>query len=301
MKDTCTIAILNYNASAQLIRAIESVRRFAPDMPLVIWDNNSSDTSVSDAEKAAPDATIIASPTNLWFARGCNAAIAACKTPFVFLMNADVFLEESSNLEYIIEYMTANPDLVATSPAIRDSGKLRHQAHNSITPLMCIARDTFAGKPLRRTKWYRNANHSDHAANEVFFSEKITNCCCMIRRNTFLKTGGFDTRLILYWTEEEFGRRCSRLGLKQAVFGHSTACHQHGGSTKSVDKLLIRAIYTYDRLTYMRVNFGFIRMLAVEILMILRPTFWHTLRDYYGIILYRRKIKQALLDVKHSP
>ena len=118
-------------------------------------------------------------------------------------MNADICLVDRGILE-ILRFMQSDDRIVGVSPSIRDKGELRHSACDLMTPMLAVARDTFIGKLLRRTDWYRRAAYLEVDPNSVFFSPKITNCCCVLRRDAFLSLGGFDTSQLLYWTEEAF-------------------------------------------------------------------------------------------------
>lgn len=297
MSSSCTIGILSYNAREQVVRAVRSVRQYAAAYPLVVWDNRSTDGSAEAVSSLMGEGRLVAGSRNLGFSGGSNALVQTCHTPYVLLMNADVCLEEPDTVERLVSYMNQHSDTIAVSPSIRDGTQLRHQAHRSITPQLCIVRDSFVGRLLRGSKWYRRANYQDKMPRAVFDAQKITNCCCMVRREKFLELGGFDERLILYWTEEEFGLKAQRRGYSQAVFGPCTVTHRHGASTASLNRSLLRGIYVRDRFVYMRSNFGLTAALLVEGLLALRPSFWGALYDYAGYLANRKAIAELSADV----
>jgi len=205
-------------------------------------------------------------------------------------MNADVSLKDNA-VPAMVEFMRASERLIGVSPVIYDQGIPRHAAGRAMTPLLTVARDTFFGKPLRWTRWYIKAMMSEHWPGETFFAEKITNGCCLLRREAFLSIGGFAESQLLYWTEEEFGRRAARLGYVQAAFGKATVDHDHGSSTVTLPRSFLRAIVVHDRISYIYRSFGPSQALMVELLMIFRPKIHKALDDLRSYQKWRPKIK----------
>ncbi len=298
-----TVGILNYNSAEKVKTCLDSVMTYLPDCFVVVWDNASTDNSVTVIQRKFPQVCLRKSSINLWFAEGCNQLVRVCKTPYVLLMNADIRLENRRIIE-ILSFMQSEDRIVAVSPSINDNGRLRHSAHDLMTPMLIVARDTFLGKVLRRTDWYRCAAYAKVDPNRVFFSRKITNCCCVLRRDAFLSLGGFDASQLLYWTEEAFAWKAASVGYWQAVYGKCSVLHDHGASTSTLAKSFLRAIVVRDRWSYTRRHFGWLSNVLVEILILLRPRFWQIVKDYISYWRHRSRIKEnlsVLASVKQEP
>lgn len=295
-----TLAVLSYNAGPKLLRCLDSCRRYLPDVPILVWDNASQDESARLVQTRHPEAHLIAAPKNLWFSRGYNRLVAEAGSPLVFLLNADVCLNDNLPLE-MAGWVLAHPRVIAASPSICDGGSRRHSAHVATTPLLSIAGDAFVGKPLKRTAWFRRQWMAHIPPYSIFFSPTITNCACLVRREPFLAIGGFCEEQLLYWTEEDFARKSAAASWQQAVYGLCTVTHDHGTSTSTLDGRLLRAIVVHDRLSYMRRYFGLSRALAVEIAIMLTPRLSRPLFDLQAYLSHRSTIRAILNDLKTHP
>ena len=289
--DKLTAAVLSYNVSPKLRVCLKSIRTHLPLCKTIVWDNGSTDDSVPMVRREFPGVEIISSPENLLFAEGCNHLVQQCRTEYVLVMNADIFLQNDRVLD-ILSFMGAHEDLIAVSPAVKDAGRLRHLAHEAITPALAIARDSVLGKILRRTRWYRSALFENIQPDEVFCAPKITNCCCILRRKPFLALGGFHPAQLLYWTEEDFALRVAETGYRQAVYGRCSVVHEHGSSTAKLPFSLLRAIVVRDRLSYMRRNFSFLATVIVELAVFFRPRLWYSLYYWYCFLRHRRELNR---------
>jgi hypothetical protein len=285
-----SIGILSYNTSGKLRKCLNSIREHLRDIPVAVLDNASTDDSVEMVKREFPDIRLYQSKENLFFAWGCNQLAEFCTTRYVLLMNADVFFGDSSVTE-IVKYMDENPQIIATSPLIQDGSILWHRASGIITPWRCIARDSIAQRFLKKTRWFRRVMFEDVPLNNPFIVPKITNGSCVVRRKEFLEAGGFSYEQILYWTEEEFALRVKRLGYLQAVYGKAVVYHEHGSSTKTLPKSLIRAIHVRDRIHYMRREYGLSAVIIVEFMLMLRLQIWKSFADYLHFIHHHRTIR----------
>ena len=287
-----SVGVLSYNASDRLQVGLASLRQYLPGCPVMVWDNCSSDDSATVVSTLFPEVELVNSAVNLLFPEGCNQLVCRCDSRYLLLMNADVFLEDDSILG-LVDFMEEHADLLATSPAVRDGGRTRHMAHDVVTPMLTVARDSVLGKVFRRTRWYRQAMHEQSAPNQVFFVPKITNSCCVLRCQAFVDLGGFHPGQFLYWTEEDIALRAAAAGYRQAVVGSSVVGHQHGTSTSTLPRSVLRAMIVHDRVAYMRRNFGALAAALVELAVALRPKIWHSAYNYACYLRHAGQLRRT--------
>jgi len=300
LREKLSAAVLSFNTASKLESCLRSLETFLPGSPVVVWDNASRDDSREMVRARFPEVELVASPENLLFAEGCNRSIERCRTELVVIMNADVRLEDDAFAD-IVELMEASPELVAVSPSVEDDGRLRHMAHEVVTPSLAIARDSVLGMILRRTRWYRRAMLEDVPPDAVFRAPKITNCCCVVRRDAFLAMGGFDRRQLLYWSEEVFAIRAAEKGYEQAVYGTCRVSHEHGSSTGTLPSSLLRAIVVRDRLAYMSRHFGMAAALLVELAVFPRLKLWRSASDWWNFFRHRREMNDMARIAGRAP
>lgn len=87
------VCIVTYDSAADLPGCLESIGRLDHrPLEIVIVDNASRDGSLEVAKRHVPEGIpleAVASPENLGFAAGMNAALARTDAPFVLTLNAD--------------------------------------------------------------------------------------------------------------------------------------------------------------------------------------------------------------------
>lgn len=286
-----TVAVISYNVSDKLRRCLESVHTHLPGCMIIVWDNASDDNSAEMVRDEFTSVELHVSPDNLFFPEGCNQLIELCHTPFILLMNADVWLENSCVLE-LVEYVENSPEIAAVSPAVEDAVQIRHMAHSAVTPSIAVARDAFPGKILRRTDWYRRMMFQHKEPYEIFDVPKITNSCCVLNRAIYRELGGFSTEQFLYWTEEDFAIKVAQAGYRQTVFGSCRVHHEHGSSSRKQPPGLIRAITVRDRFVYMKHHFGVMKAVLVDLAVIFRPKLWRSFKDLLCLIRYLPEMRR---------
>lgn len=87
------VCIVTWDSAADLPGCLESIGRLDHrPLEIVVVDNASRDGSLEIARRRAPEGIpleAVASPENLGFAAGMNAALARTQAPFVLTLNAD--------------------------------------------------------------------------------------------------------------------------------------------------------------------------------------------------------------------
>lgn len=88
-----SVVIINYNAGLLLTDCVEAA--IAQSQQVIIVDNASSDSSLSELQKrypTEPRLQIIRLNKNIGFAAGCNIGLKAATAPFVLFLNPDCVL-----------------------------------------------------------------------------------------------------------------------------------------------------------------------------------------------------------------
>jgi O-antigen biosynthesis protein len=79
---TVAIVMLTMNQRDKTLRALQSVRDDEPNIPVLVWDNGSTDGTVESVGQQFPEVRIHRHPTNLGVASGRNAAARLAMTVF---------------------------------------------------------------------------------------------------------------------------------------------------------------------------------------------------------------------------
>jgi glycosyltransferase involved in cell wall biosynthesis len=107
VSDQITVVIVNYRTRELTQRAIESLLRHYPSVPLLLIDNGSHDHSTTllrDMERQHPNVSTVVNETNRNHGPGMDQGIKQARTQFVFTLDSDCevisggFLEKMSEL-----------------------------------------------------------------------------------------------------------------------------------------------------------------------------------------------------------
>jgi GT2 family glycosyltransferase len=197
-----TIVVVTYN-SAHLVGAIFGQLDIAPTL---IFDNASVDDTVQIAQKNFPQATIIASPSNIGYGQAANMAFEKLETPYALLLNPDV---EISLAQY--QRLLAIPE----------------QLDNN---WLFIAPDT--GNIIDAT--------GEAAPNGLISVTHATGCALLFNLENFHKLGGFDPAIFLYYEEMDLCKRALAAGFKMYVAKNIAVIHnikQSSAPSQSLDNL----------------------------------------------------------------
>src|SRR5215469_10958776 len=109
-----SLVILNYNGAQWLDRCLESIcNQTAVDrLEVIITDNGSSDKSREISERYAPRLprlNFINNGKNLWYCEANNIGAADARSPLVFILNNDLWLEPDC-VEEVLKGVAAQPD-----------------------------------------------------------------------------------------------------------------------------------------------------------------------------------------------
>jgi GT2 family glycosyltransferase len=247
--------IVNYNAGAELVRALESIQSDSSNIEweAIVVDNASSDRSQEVAE-TFPCTTLIRNARNAGFGRAVNQAVAMAKAPLLLLMNPDCRLVSGalaalrSTLEQESSCAVAGPRILDPDGGVQGSARGdpdmltglfgRTGALQTLLPLLPAARRNVVVEEAVRS-----------GASSIVV-DWVSGACVLVRRDAFLAAGGFDERFFLYWEDADLCRRLRRMGYEIRYVPGATAIHRVGRSSQTARHSSIRAFHASAYLYY---------------------------------------------------
>lgn len=221
------IVILNWNGERLL-------RKFLPILiadtdndiaDFIVADNGSTDGSV-EYLKSVPEVKTLCFEENLGFAAGYNRAISELEYPYILLLNSDVAVSFLW-LEYLMDFITTHPEVVAVQPKIRSEriSKMFEYAGAEGGYM------DFLGYPFCRGRIFDTVEADNKQYGEepkrVFWT---TGAAMLVRRNAFLESGGFDERFFAHQEEIDLCWRWNCEGYQLYVVPNSIVFHVGGAS-----------------------------------------------------------------------
>lgn len=207
-----------WNSSQWLPGCLEALALQTRSFRLVVVDSASTDDSIEIVRRAAPDAAIVRLDRNRGFSAAANAGIAATRTPFVALLNADT-RAEAGWLAALVDTLADGPDeLWAVAPCM-----LRMELPDQIDD---------AGNLLTRYGTAIKRGHGEPAgryqqAADVF---SVSGGASLFRRRVLDELGGFDESHESYFEDVDLGLRARLAGYRALYVPEARVLHQGGGS-----------------------------------------------------------------------
>lgn len=229
MNNTCQIAvaILNYNGLNLLKQFLPQVIFNSPKSKFYVIDNGSSDGSVRWIKTNFQIVEIITLHKNIGYAGGYNQGVKQIKEPLICFLNNDVEVSNSW-LEPIIDEFYSNTELVVAQPLILDFKKPKYFEYAGAGGGYL----DFFGFPYCRGRIFnrlKKCTSGDNKTQSIFWA---SGACFFVKRDFFIKMGGFDEDFFCYQEEIDFCWRAKRSGHHIATIGQSHVHHLGSGSSK---------------------------------------------------------------------
>ena len=255
MTPTVTAIIVNYNAGAELRRALQSIAADMGERPweAVVVDNVSTDGSAEIALDFHPHATQVRNTQNVGFGRGVNQGLAAARAPMVLIMNPDCRLEPGA-IARLASELERHSGCVIVGPRILDpDGTEQGSARGDPDMLTgAFGRSTWLrrllpglGVSARNVVLASTAHDGDSLAVDW-----LSGACMLARTDGLRALGGFDERYFLYWEDADLCRRLRNAGSHVRYVPAATAVHRVGHSSRTARASSIKAFHASAYLYY---------------------------------------------------
>ncbi len=215
MQKKVGVVLVNYNGEKYITDCINSllVQTYTA-VRILIWDNHSSDGSVSLIKKKYPEIELVESSCNYGFAKANNLAVKKLLrqgADYILLLNTDTAADP-----FLIEKLLKKADENTVTTAHIHMGKHGEKIW-------------YAGGMLKfetgSAEHFTSGNCKD--AKQVSF---ISGCCMMIHRDIIRKHGLFDTNYFLYYEDTDLCMRWYLEGVRMYYVPDAVLWHKVGGS-----------------------------------------------------------------------
>ncbi len=238
MNPRVKIFILNWNGGEVLLNCLESVSKIDyNNFDIIVIDNNSSDSSITNIHKRFPEIGIIALDNNYGYAKAYNKAFnlsESSKDCFFMLLNNDTLV--SKNI--INEFLSAQ-DNFDTKKYIF-GGKIYYLDNHELI--------WYSGAELDFNKGiikHIGIREKDNINLESIVStDYVTGCCIFTHNSNIQALNGFDESFNMYCEDVDFSLRATSLGIKCKYVPKAILWHKVSSSFNnefSINKILLKS------------------------------------------------------------
>lgn len=213
-----TAIFVTFNSSEVVARSVASV---PADMPLIVFDNASRDDTLAIVRAERPDALVIANSENIGYGPALNRAVQEAATDFVFMLNPDVMISQGA-----VTALRAAADVFPRSFLFGPRMTNREGIADTPPRDPLFSRDNTLFKPLL---------HKSHDGVEIPHKHVrvgwIAGAAILARREAFLRLGGFDDKIFLFFDETDLCHRAVISGEPPVWVPDATVTNFHGSSS----------------------------------------------------------------------
>jgi GT2 family glycosyltransferase len=205
-----TAIVVTFDSAHALPECLVALR--ADGVPVLVVDNASTDDTAALAE--GQGARVIRNPHNEGYGRANNSGARAADTEFVLVVNPDCIVD-SGAVAALIDAARRYPDAALFAPRIVEpSGRVFFQPRSLLSSYL----HNPGGKLVL----------PEGEACAPFFS----GACFLIRRDVFLKLGGFDENIFLFYEDDDLCRRIADAGSALVYVPQAIVRHGRGRSSE---------------------------------------------------------------------
>jgi N-acetylglucosaminyl-diphospho-decaprenol L-rhamnosyltransferase len=208
-RDEVTAIVVTFDSAHALPECLGALA--ADDVPAIVVDNASTDDTVPVAERHG--ATVIRNARNEGYGRGNNIGARAAGTEFILVINPDTIVDRGA-VAALVDAARRYPDAALFAPQIVEpSGRVFFQPRS----LLATSLTNPQGKLVL----------PEGEACAPFFS----GACFLMRRDDFLKLGGFDENIFLFYEDDDLCRRVADSGAALIYVPQALVRHGRGRSS----------------------------------------------------------------------
>ncbi|MFA6127002.1 MAG: glycosyltransferase family 2 protein [Bacteroidales bacterium] len=259
-----SVIIVNFNTEDYLVECIGSVfeQTGSRQVEIIVVDNASDVDPSAKITAIYPHVRMIRNTMNRGFGAANNTGAAEARGKFLFFLNPDtVLLNDSIGIFHRFMNSDNRTDrVVACGGNLVRSDKSPAPAWGNLPTLSLLFSD------LGFRKLYKNYYESRLATNGYCNSQEdrpvpyIAGADLFIRKDIFLKLGGFSEQYFMYFEDADLGYRLKREGYKTYLLPEAKILHHESLSTRNGNGFNYRKYELLEKSKYLyfKKNHGFI-------------------------------------------
>lgn len=231
------VIIVNYNAGAWLLKAVESALRYS-EGPITVVDNASTDDSVQRSQDELSDARVnwVLNEDNRGFAAANNQVLSRLDEEFAILMNPDCVLHEGA-IETLLQAFEQYPTMgMAGGLILNQDGTVQKTCRRRFpTPWSALVRMLQLHRLFPHNPRFANFDYGDliEHDNAVEFVDAISGAFMMLRKTALEQIGLLDEDYFMHCEDLDWCKRFSNAGLLVGFVPAAVITHAKGVSTRS--------------------------------------------------------------------
>jgi GT2 family glycosyltransferase len=215
----------------------EDLKEVGFDWEIIVTDSATIEKTEEMMKEEFSDVIFIPAKDNIGFGKSINIALKRAKGEYLFIINADIVMDEKGVIENMLKFMEEHKEIGMLGPKLWNINNTWQQScFRFYNPMTVIYRRT----PLGKTPFGKK-DIDEFLMKDIFDKGEVTEpipvdwlmgSAMMVRRSDLEKVGGFDERYFMYFEDVDWARRFWENGLKVIYYPKVTMYHHHFQSSK---------------------------------------------------------------------
>lgn len=235
-----SIIVNHYRTPEVLRNCLNSVKEDLTeadfDWELIVTDSATIEKTTEMMASEFPDVRFIPAEENIGFGKSINIALKEARGAYLFIINADIVIDEKGAIRSMLSYMEAHAEIGMLGPKLWNINNTWQQsAFRFYTPMTVFYRRTFLGKTpfgKRNLDYFLMKDVFSRDITEPIPVDWLMGSAMMVRSSDLAKVGGFDERYFMYFEDVDWARSFWENGLKVVYYPKVTMYHYHFQSSK---------------------------------------------------------------------
>ncbi|ALR29363.1 glycosyl transferase family 2 [Chryseobacterium sp. IHB B 17019] len=225
-----SIIIVNYNVTQLLRNCLLSIQKYMEDLnyEVIVIDNASTDSSWGDLIPEFPKVHFISSENNEGFAKANNKAVQSATGEYLLILNPDTEME-GFYMKDILDFAESQSDFGCLGVRMHDAnGEFLPESKRSVPDMYNSFEKLFTNFRKNNSKSYYRNDIGEFENAEV---DVITGAFLLIKKDVYLKVGGFDEAYFMYGEDIDLCYTLLMNGYRNFYYGKASIFHYKGEST----------------------------------------------------------------------
>ena len=216
-----TVVIPNYNGKTMLLQCLEQLHKnTAIELDVIVVDNGSEDESILRAKEHFPQIQYVMLDQNYGLSKAVNTGIEMAKTPYVFLLNNDAFVQKGC-IERLMRTIKKSKQIFSVEAKI-----IQYHEPDKLDS---------AGTFYNAMGWAFARGKGN--VKEAYSKRETTFAACaaaaLYRKEVLEQIGGFDENYFAYLEDIDVGYRARINGYQNVYEPDAQVLHVGSGTSGS--------------------------------------------------------------------
>jgi N-acetylglucosaminyl-diphospho-decaprenol L-rhamnosyltransferase len=222
--------IVTFNSKDEIAQCLDSLQHETVPMEIFVVDN-ASDIGFREflGTIKLPNLKVILNEQNVGLTRAENEPMNECSGEYILMLNPDTVIGRGA-VDSLVSYLDANPAVGVVAPRIFSGDGSTEWSFRPANSTWNLTKDTIRGwiKVPAPMAWRRGRAVTINGTEDVLFA---TGACLLIRKELFLKLGGYDPNFFLAVEDVvDFCMRVWQSGYRVVYYPSAQIVHWGGRS-----------------------------------------------------------------------